>query len=98
MTNTREMGKNLAGKSATKTAHSGQNPNILLRKTSFRGAAFVAPCVATIFAVGPITISLFIFESDLDNLSLEEFDGCYKGYVTELANRWLSNLPQSEKN
>ena len=30
--------------------------------------------------------------------SLEEFDGCYKGYVTELANRWLSNLPQSEKN
>ncbi len=30
--------------------------------------------------------------------SLEEFEGCYKGYVTELANSWLSNLPQSEKN
>ena len=30
--------------------------------------------------------------------SLKEFAGCYKGYVTELANSWLSNLSESEKN
>ena len=30
--------------------------------------------------------------------SLEEFGGCYKGHVTELADRWLSNLSQTEKN
>ena len=30
--------------------------------------------------------------------SLKEFAGCYRGYVTELANSWLSNLSESEKN
>ena len=30
--------------------------------------------------------------------SLKEFAGCYRGYVTELANSWLSNLCESEKN